>query len=360
MHVVVPDGIDDPARPSGGNVYDRRICARLGGGRLGGARAPPSPGRGRSPTRARRRRCPGIVAGLPDDAVVLVDGLIASAAPGRAGAAGGRLRAGRARAHAARRRAVRARRCSRAPKGRCSRPPRGRSRPARGRGTGCSTGTRLRPGPGARRPAGRRAAAARARLAPAGARCSASPPSPPHKGHDVLLAALAELADLPWRCTCVGSLDRDPAFADGIRRRRTRGRDRRSGDLRRPADRRTACHARTPTPTCWCSRPARETYGMVVTEALARGVPVIASRSAACPRRWAARATAAGPACWCRRTTRARSAAALRALARPTPNCAHGSGRPPGSVVTALPGWAETTDRRDRVLELARRELAGR
>ncbi len=29
MYVVVPDGIDDPARPSGGNAYDRRVCAGL-------------------------------------------------------------------------------------------------------------------------------------------------------------------------------------------------------------------------------------------------------------------------------------------------------------------------------------------
>ena len=29
VHAVVPDGIDDPARPSGGNVYDRRVCRGL-------------------------------------------------------------------------------------------------------------------------------------------------------------------------------------------------------------------------------------------------------------------------------------------------------------------------------------------
>ena len=29
LHVVVPDGVDDPARPSGGNAYDRRLCAEL-------------------------------------------------------------------------------------------------------------------------------------------------------------------------------------------------------------------------------------------------------------------------------------------------------------------------------------------
>ena len=29
VHVVVPDSVDDPARPSGGNTYDRRVCAGL-------------------------------------------------------------------------------------------------------------------------------------------------------------------------------------------------------------------------------------------------------------------------------------------------------------------------------------------
>ena len=29
VHVVVPDGIDDPARPSGGNAYDAKVCRAL-------------------------------------------------------------------------------------------------------------------------------------------------------------------------------------------------------------------------------------------------------------------------------------------------------------------------------------------
>src|SRR5260370_1221137 len=27
VHVVVPEGFDNPGRPTGGNVYDRRVCA---------------------------------------------------------------------------------------------------------------------------------------------------------------------------------------------------------------------------------------------------------------------------------------------------------------------------------------------
>ena len=29
VHVVVPADVDDPEVPSGGNVYDRRICSEL-------------------------------------------------------------------------------------------------------------------------------------------------------------------------------------------------------------------------------------------------------------------------------------------------------------------------------------------
>ena len=29
VHFIVPESIDDPARPSGGNTYDRRVCRGL-------------------------------------------------------------------------------------------------------------------------------------------------------------------------------------------------------------------------------------------------------------------------------------------------------------------------------------------
>src|SRR4051812_29702549 len=41
----------------------------------------------------------------------------------------------------------------------------------------------------------------------------------PDTGHDVLLDGLATATDLAWRCSCVGSLDRDAAFARGAWRR---------------------------------------------------------------------------------------------------------------------------------------------
>ena len=50
MHVVVPEGIDDPASPSGGNVYDRRVCRGLTGDGWDGARARGRRAGGRGPT----------------------------------------------------------------------------------------------------------------------------------------------------------------------------------------------------------------------------------------------------------------------------------------------------------------------
>ena len=44
------------------------------------------------------------------------------------------------------------------------------------------------------------------------------------KGHDVLVDALRTLLDVPWQCACVGSLDRDPAFVQGVRRHTLDGR----------------------------------------------------------------------------------------------------------------------------------------
>jgi glycosyltransferase involved in cell wall biosynthesis len=93
----------------------------------------------------------------------------------------------------------------------------------------------------------------------------------PDKGHDVLLDALATLDGLSWSCTCVGSLDRDPVFAAAVQRR-ANGRIRFTGPRTGPdLDRTYAAADLLVLPS------HAETYGMVVTEALARGVPVIAT-----------------------------------------------------------------------------------
>jgi glycosyltransferase involved in cell wall biosynthesis len=98
----------------------------------------------------------------------------------------------------------------------------------------------------------------------------------PAKGHDLLVAALLEVADRPWRCRVVGSLDRDPAYVAGlVRQVRAAGLEDRvtlAGPL--SGDRLAAAYAGADV----LVHPSRaETYGMVVTEALARGLPVLAT-----------------------------------------------------------------------------------
>jgi glycosyltransferase involved in cell wall biosynthesis len=98
----------------------------------------------------------------------------------------------------------------------------------------------------------------------------------PAKGHDILLAALGELTDLDWTCTLVGSMDVDRPFVDRLRKQAAVAgiidRIRFVGELSR-AD----VHA-TYASSDLALLPSRaETYGMVVTEALAHGLPVVAS-----------------------------------------------------------------------------------
>src|SRR6185295_4652258 len=98
----------------------------------------------------------------------------------------------------------------------------------------------------------------------------------PGKGHDVLLDALATMTELSWDCVSVGSMDRDPAFAERLRRRVL---DDELGDrVRFTGPRSGADLDRSYASADLLVLPSRaETYGMVVTEALARGLPVVAA-----------------------------------------------------------------------------------
>ena len=98
----------------------------------------------------------------------------------------------------------------------------------------------------------------------------------PTKGHDVLADALATLTDLPWRCVVAGSLEVDAPFAAGVVER-----TRRAG----VADRVTFVGSLTPdavgdayAAADLLVQPSRvETYGIAVADALARGLPAVAS-----------------------------------------------------------------------------------
>ena len=96
------------------------------------------------------------------------------------------------------------------------------------------------------------------------------------KGQGVLLDALAELRELDWTCRIVGPVDRDVAYADRIRAQlRRTGLDDRI-ELTGPVGR-DEMRAAYDGADLLVAPTLMETYGMAVTEALAAGLPVIAS-----------------------------------------------------------------------------------
>ena len=296
----LPDGIDDPARPSGGNIYDRRVCDGLARRRLDGARAPGAGALAAARRRRPARRWPASLAALPDERVVLVDGLIASAAPDVLVPGGRAAAARRPGAHAARRRST---------------ARRGRRARGAGRGRGRRHHQRLDPALAAR--ALRRCDPARVHVAEPGVDAAPSRRAPPAggellcvaavtpgKGHDLLLAALAGLATCPGAASASAASTATPASSSALRRpgrRAAASRDR--VDFVGPADRRTRWPRRTPPPTCSCCRPARPTAWSSPRRWPA-GCRWSRRTSAACPRPWAGCPTGAGPGCWCRPTTR--------------------------------------------------------
>jgi glycosyltransferase involved in cell wall biosynthesis len=279
--VVVPDGIDDPERPSGGNTYDRRICRGLA--ELGWAvdeRA--VPGSWPRPDAPARADLAGLLATFSDGEVVLLDGLVASTAPEVLVPEAGRLRLVP---------------LVHMPLG--DTPPDDDVAGARGLEgavlsaaaavVATSDWTRrwlldtyaLRPErvhvaePGVDAAEVAPGTESGGELLCVGAYTHA-------KGYDVLLAALALVADLPWRCVCVGTSTRDSAFVDHLgRAAREVGIDDRvtfTGPLAgHDLDRAYA------TSDLLVVASRAETYGMVVTEALARGLPVIATEVGGVP-----------------------------------------------------------------------------
>jgi hypothetical protein len=86
VHVVVPDSFDDPMRPSGGNTYDRRVCAGLAA--LGWTvQVHALPGRWPHPDARILAAFARELAALPQGALLMVDGLVAWGAPARVGPA---------------------------------------------------------------------------------------------------------------------------------------------------------------------------------------------------------------------------------------------------------------------------------
>ncbi|MFO7858185.1 MAG: glycosyltransferase family 4 protein [Ectothiorhodospiraceae bacterium] len=102
----------------------------------------------------------------------------------------------------------------------------------------------------------------------------------PRKGQDVLVAALARLRQRDWHCRLIGSTTADPAFAARVRAAITRAelaeRITVPGECE-PA----AIDAALATASFFVLPSHYEGYGMVLTEALARGLPVISTTGGA-------------------------------------------------------------------------------
>ncbi|MEJ0035927.1 MAG: glycosyltransferase family 4 protein [Gammaproteobacteria bacterium] len=104
----------------------------------------------------------------------------------------------------------------------------------------------------------------------------------PRKGHDLLIESLAALASLPWRLTCVGSLTRSADTVAALQRRIHRAslEDKVAlvGELTG-----SALEAAFQSADLFVLPTRHEGYGMAIAEALARGVPVISTRTGAIP-----------------------------------------------------------------------------
>lgn len=90
VHVLLPGDVDDASVPSGGNVYDRRVCAGLAEAGLGDVREKALPGAWPRPESA--DALADALAAVPDGGVVLLDGIVACGLPEVVVPQAGRLR----------------------------------------------------------------------------------------------------------------------------------------------------------------------------------------------------------------------------------------------------------------------------
>jgi glycosyltransferase involved in cell wall biosynthesis len=296
LYAVLPGGIDDPAAPSGGNTYDRRVLAGLAASHdvheIAVAATWPRPGP------AARAALGRTLAELPDGATVLLDGLVAGAVPELLEPQAGRLRqvvlvhlplgdeTGLSPAEAAtltarERRAVHAAATVVATSAAAAR----RVETLHGLPAGSVQVAEpgVDPAPLATGTSG-------------GGRLLCVAALTPRKGQDLLVEALRTVADLPWTLTLVGALDREPAFTARVRALAATippspspwdaaavapGSGDAEGRVRFAGTRTGAALADTYAAADLLVLPSlAETYGMVVTEALARAVPVLGTRVA--------------------------------------------------------------------------------
>ncbi|MDY0908837.1 glycosyltransferase family 4 protein [Microbacterium sp. CFBP9034] len=267
VYFLVPEGVDDPERVSGGNVFDRRLSNGLS--RAGWEVRQVEVGVG-SDAEAR-----AALADVPTGGLVLIDGLVAGRAADAVEAGARRLRI-----------VVLAHMVSASfddPDPRAIDDEERVLRAAR-RVIVTSEWTRSElvdrrivspdrvsvASPGVDEVASVRAGT------PAGGGMLCVGVVAPHKGQDLLVEALAGLVARPWHCTITGSLTADPVFADQVAAR--------AADAG-IADRITMTGVLTGDELDAEYRnadllvaPSRvESYGMAIADALSRGIPVVAT-----------------------------------------------------------------------------------
>jgi len=264
VHMVLPEGVDDPGRPSGGNTYDRRICRELVA--MGWAvDVHVIPGDWPQTGGPAHAALATVIDRIPDGEVVVVDGLVASAAADVLVPRAARLRFV-VLLHM---------------------PLGGDSEAAV---VSCAASVVVTSG-WTERLIHRTYGAGNGRVCVAEPGIDAARPAPgtatggellcvgaviPSKGHDLLVDALERVADLHWHCVCVGTLERDRRYGEQLRHRIDEAGL--AGRIRFTGVRTDSQLERLYREADVLVLPSRaETYGMVLTEALARGLPVIAS-----------------------------------------------------------------------------------
>ncbi|WP_053759103.1 glycosyltransferase family 4 protein [Streptomyces sp. AS58] len=277
VYFVMPGGVDDPAVPSGGNAYDRRVCLDLPGFGWQVRKeivdgAWPRPAADARADLARRLRA------MPDGAVVLLDGLVACGVPEIVVPEAERLRlavlvhlplgdeTGLAPTVAAEL-DTRERTVLRAVDAVIA--------------TSDWAVRRLVSHHGLP-PERVHAAAPGADIAPLASgtdgvsRLLCVAAVTPRKGQHRLVEALAEVTDLPWSCVCVGGLGQDPEYVARLRALiEKHGLEDRVHLVGPRAG--AELDATYATADLMVLASYAETYGMAVTEALARGIPVLAT-----------------------------------------------------------------------------------
>ncbi|MEU6702144.1 glycosyltransferase family 4 protein [Streptomyces wuyuanensis] len=357
----MPGGVNDPAAPSGGNVYDRRVCRELP--RIGWqvhehavAGAWPRPGA------APRAELARVLRESADGSLVLLDGLVACGVPDVVVPEADRLRlavlvhlplgdetglapAVAAELDAAERTTLRAAAAVVAP-----------SEWAAGR---------LVEHHGLD-PARVHAAAPGADVAPLAPGTATGAPAPdvdgprllcvasvtPRKGQHLLVEALASVAGLPWTCELVGGTGHDPGY---VARLRELIAEHGLGDRVCLAGPRSGpeLNASYAGADLLVLASHAETYGMVVTEALARGVPVLATAAGGLPEAVGLAPDGSVPGTLVPPRDPAALAAALRHwLAEPGER--HRSKTAARRRRTALAGWETTSRSLARALEQLR------